>query len=111
MTNARVAKKRNAREQRLVDERNALLDVLNAVMNMAADPKSGLLAIPLENYLGKPRNPVYVLPTPQGVVLKIDRDLIVSDENISMFVTPEVSEMPAPKRSIGNALARAFGGG
>jgi hypothetical protein len=90
VTNARKSRASRKREDELAAERNALVDVLNAILNMAA-PKDGLLAVGLENYLGKQRHPVYVVPTPQGILVKQDREqVIVEGTNKRLFISPEV---------------------
>lgn len=84
MTNGRAAKARHKCDQRLIDERNALLDVLNGILLKAG----GVLVVEHEHYLGKNRHPVITLPMPDGVIVKLDDKATLVGDGKALIVVP-----------------------
>lgn len=85
MTNARVSRATHRRVEELEKERNALLDLLNGILQKAG----GVLSIEHEYYLGLPRHPVYSIPGPNGVIIKLGVDEhVVAGTNKRLFVVP-----------------------
>lgn len=90
MTNARVSRRRHAVDERLIAERNALLDVLNGILNEYVQEVDGrrVLLIPHEATLGRPRCVVDAIPSPKGTIVRLNPDLAVSGEGKSLFIVP-----------------------
>lgn len=99
MTNARQSRRQRNRAERLIAHRNALLDVLNGILNysLAVNGRAEML---LEHsyMIGQKRHVVELDNTPEGLIIRQRRDLVFNaeakTEADALLVMPNLDEYP-----------------
>ncbi len=91
MTNARRSREKHVADERLIQERDSLLDVINALMSKFGVEHEGDRIALVEHEIALPtkRWVVDAIPTPEGTLIRQNRKLLAVGGQRTLILVPE----------------------